>query len=180
MNLLLKTAALALLTSTFIQYGTPLMAQTDNEAPSNITETYSDWTLRCVTAPVAEGQEAVRSCEIMQEQRRREGNQLVLAISLQTKDDGAGAGLTMVLPFGLDLAAGVSIAAAEEDLIVARISTCLPRGCIVATDLPQETVDTLAETETVTLTMTSIEGQKIQTAISLKGFAPAWNRVNTM
>ncbi len=34
MNLLLKTAALALLTSTFIQYGTPLMAQTDNEAPS--------------------------------------------------------------------------------------------------------------------------------------------------
>lgn len=153
------------------------MAQTQQTQPalpngaSSINETYSDWTVICSSA------EKRRVCVLTQQQRKSDTKQLVLAAELNavSKDEIKG---SLVLPFGLRLAAGVAMqiddGPASNPL---PFSTCLPAGCIVQVSFNAATVKSLRTATAIKLTAKAHDnGADISFSISLKGFATAHDR----
>ena len=75
-------------------------------------------------------------------------------------------------------AEGVKITVAGEAVAQGGFRTCLPGGCVSIIRLTQEALDTFSTGETATITMIGTNGQEIALAVSLAGFAAAWNRLN--
>lgn len=154
------------------------------EGPSAVQETYRDWIVRCeMRQDIAdETVSAGRVCEMRQELRQGESNQLVLAVSLQPQTDGAGANLTLVAPFGLLLSKPIAIDIAEIRLIDVPYQTCLPRGCIAATTLDVAALAQLLAVEgnKARMTMTATDGQALTVSVSSLGLSDAWSRLQVL
>jgi invasion protein IalB len=137
---------------------------------TSLRETYDDWVVACAVP------QSGKTCAMQQELKAQQTGQRVLAIELQPK--GAGAAGTLVLPFGLALANGASLqiddGAAGTPL---RFSTCLPAGCIVSLDLDAKMLAGLRKGTALNVKVTPADGgAETQLAISLKGFASAFDR----
>jgi invasion protein IalB len=152
-------------------------AQAD-EGPSSVQETYRDWVVNCVTPQATEAMPAPeRVCEMRQELRQAEGNQLVLATALQPNVEGSDATLTFVAPFGLLLSAPIGVDVGETRVAEVPYRTCLPRGCIALTALDETVIDALAAGAEAQVSLTATEGQTLGVVVSLSGFTAAWNRL---
>ena len=139
---------------------------------SSLNETHGDWRVHC-TAP--EG--AVR-CAISQTQVQGENRQRVLAVELTAADDGAAANGALVLPFGLKLENGVSLAIDEaapfQNL---RFSTCLPAGCLVPLSFDGDAMAALRAGTTLAIKAAANDGgQEVALSVSLRGFTSALAR----
>ncbi len=154
------------------------MAQAQSaDGPSSLTETYQSWRVNCVMPAAIEGQAApTRICEMMQELRQQNNGQRLLTMALQPAQEGAS--LTILAPFGLLLSEGVKITVAGEAVAQGGFRTCLPGGCVSIISLTQGALDTFSAGDTATITMLGTNGQEIALAVSLAGFAAAWNRLN--
>lgn len=152
------------------------------EGPSAVQETYRDWVVSCVTLQATEATPAPgRICEMRQELRQAEGNQLVLAIVLQQAQiEAAGASFTLVAPFGLLLSEPITIDVEDARLTEVAYQTCLPRGCIATTQVDQAAVDRMAAGATAIVGMATTEGQVLSVPVSLAGFTGAWNRLSEL
>jgi invasion protein IalB len=151
-------------------------AQTASVAPSSLTETYGDWSVRCVSPAAAEGQTApARVCEMTQALTQQGTGQRVLAMSLQSTE--AGGSVTVVAPFGLLLSAGLMMDVAQVPFLEGAFRTCLPAGCVVVSDLDQADLDLLAGGDTAKVHMRSQNGEDLALDVSLTGFNAAWNRL---
>jgi invasion protein IalB len=150
------------------------------EGPSSVQETYRDWIVSCEMMPGAEGQPDQRACEMRQELRQAEGNQLVLAAGLQTQGEAASASLTLVAPFGLALSQPITIDIAETRLVEVPFRTCFPRGCIAVTTLDEVALDGLMAGDEAQVSMTTTAGQALVVTISLAGFTGAWTRLQDL
>ena len=155
------------------------MAQTVNEAPTSLTETYGDWVVRCVSPEAAEGQPASgRVCEMTQELQQQQTGQRVLALSVQ-KAESSGR-LTVVAPFGLLLSEGVKLSVGEMPLVALGFTTCLQAGCIAVSNLEAAAIDTLAAGDQVVVEMTDTNDQPLKLNVSLRGFTAAWNKLASL
>lgn len=140
---------------------------------SSLNETHGDWTVACA-AP----DETVR-CAISQTQVEGESGQRILAIELMA-DTGAGSAQgTLVMPFGLDLDAGIRLGVDEADPFASlRFSTCLPAGCLVPLAFDGETISALRNGTALTIgAVASGSAQEIALSVSLGGFGSALARV---
>lgn len=155
-------------------------ATAGDEGPSAIQETYRDWVVSCQAVQGNEGPAGRRVCEMRQELRRQEGNQLVLAAGLQPRPEGPGASLTLIAPFGLLLSEPITIAIAETRLAEAAFRTCLPRGCIAGTTLDEAALTQMIAGAEAQVTMTATDGQTLVIPLSLIGFTGAWTRLQTL
>ena len=140
---------------------------------SSLNETHGDWRVACA-APDG----AVR-CAIAQTQVSGENRQRVLAIELTAIEGGKAASGTLVLPFGLKLDDGVSLAIDEAaPLRSLRFSTCLPAGCLVPLTFDQDAVAGMqAGTALRVKAAANDSAQEINFSISLSGFPSALARV---
>lgn len=138
---------------------------------SSLNEIYQDWTVNC-----ASNQNALH-CALSQQQRKQDTNQLVLAIEFGDISAQNIAG-TLVLPFGLKLADGVSIQVDDEPAWdVLPFATCLPVGCTVSLAFDQDKITALRNGAILNLTTKAIETQKpVLFTVSLKGFSAAQDR----
>lgn len=146
------------------------------EQPTSMQETYDDWMVQCQTVVVAD--KKTKNCEMSQELRQKDSNQRVLAIGIVPAGGDKETSATIIAPFGLALAEGLSVEVADKELVRGVYKTCIPAGCIVEVKLPTEMIKTLALNEKATVVMTaSGTGQPMRTNVSLKGFLKAWNRL---
>ncbi|MGU3495735.1 invasion associated locus B family protein [Xanthobacteraceae bacterium A53D] len=138
---------------------------------SALRETFDDWTVACTV----EG--TTRVCRMAQQQRRQEGNQLVLAVDLTATKAGASGALLM--PFGLRLADGVTPQVDEnKPAPPVAFSTCMPMGCLVPLTLDAGLIKTLRGATALKLTAKAYDsGQDVTLTVPLKGFAAAYDRL---
>lgn len=156
----------------------PARAQTASTAmpggASSLQETFQDWRVTCSVVQNA------KSCSVSQIQTQQNG-QRVLAIELRAAKDGGAAGVLM-LPFGLKLQDGVTMKIDQNpSLLSLSFSTCLPLGCVVPLNLTAANVATLESGTTLTVNASAADGsEKLSFPISLKGFAPVFERLNQL
>ena len=142
---------------------------------SSLQETFEDWQVSCAV------QGTVRLCRMAQQQRQKDGNQLVLAVELAPAAKDGVAGL-LVLPFGLRLADGVTLQIDEGKPSPAlAFSTCLPGGCLVPLGLDAGFVRALRSGAALKIGARANDGgQAVALAVSLKGFAAAHDRLKVL
>lgn len=171
------TAVTALFLLSELMAALPAGAQTPNPpvAGSNtlsVNETHGDWIVLCSQA------EAKQICLMTQQQRKNDTKQLVIAAEISTDQNDQIRG-TIILPFGLQLAAGVTVQV--DDGVVSNPSpfaTCLPTGCIVQVLLDATTLQTLRGGSNVKLVAKAHDsGQNVLLGLSLKGFSTALDRL---
>lgn len=171
------TAVTAVFLLSGLMAALPAAAQTPNPpiAGNNtlsVNETHGDWIVLCSKA------EAKQSCLMTQQQRKTDTKQLVIAAEITTDQNDQIRG-TIILPFGLQLAAGVTVQV--DDGVVSNPSpfaTCLPTGCIVQVLLDTPTLQTLRAGSNVKLVAKAHDsGQNVLLGLSLNGFSTALDRL---
>lgn len=151
----------------------PAFGQAPPALPNGATslqETYQDWVVACGLT------DAGKRCSFSQQQSQQNG-QRVLAIELTAAADGAISG-TLVLPFGLALAAGASLQVDDQPALPAlAFSTCLPAGCLVPLSLSRDQVAQMRNGSQLRVNVRA-EGSPQPTlfSISLKGLSAALDR----
>lgn len=141
---------------------------------TRLNETYDDWSVSCLAAK-KEGASTV-NCAIEQVQNKKGTRQRVMAISLVPQSSGTAKG-TLLLPFGLDLAGGVTLQVDNgQATSPLPFKTCVPAGCIVPIEWKATTVDGLKSATALKIKAKGAEGKEVGLSISLKGFAGALDR----
>lgn len=139
---------------------------------SSLQETYGDWQVACI--PGKDG----RQCLVRQEQHKKDTKQLVLAAELVPAAEG-DMRMTLVLPFGLNLADGVILQIDDGPASQAvPFTTCLPVGCLAILKVDSELQKSLKAGSKAKLLVRGYEnGQGVGLALSLKGFTQATARL---
>lgn len=139
---------------------------------SSLQETFQDWRVTCGIVNQA------KVCALSQQQVRQQDNQRLLAVELRPAPGDTVTG-TLILPFGLKLAAGVTMQVDDNAPVPpAYFSTCLPAGCLVPLTLDAAQVGQLRAGAAVKLVAQAADtGQEVTFSISLKGFSGALDRV---
>jgi invasion protein IalB len=139
---------------------------------SSLQESYDDWRVVCGM----NGQN--KYCAMQQQEVDGKSRQRVLAIELSPGPGGTKG--TLLMPFGLDLAAGVSLAldggANGKSL---PFKTCLPAGCVVPLALDPAIISALKGGKLLKLSARAADNSGNKPAVfsvSLKGFGPAFDR----
>ncbi|QRY64871.1 invasion associated locus B family protein (plasmid) [Ensifer sp. PDNC004] len=169
-------------TAALVLFGLSLMpASAEDKSPvaglpggaSSLQESYGDWSVACRII------DNTRQCAASQQQMQQSG-QRVLAI--EVRDGKAGAlEATLVLPFGLLLDAGITLAVDEEKPGEAlRFSTCIPAGCLVPATFDAAMLERLRTGKVLKLGGTSADGQMTPLSVSLNGFAAASDRLKAL
>lgn len=142
---------------------------------SSINESYGDWTVDCRIV------DRRKQCALSQAQGNKETGQRVYAIELQPPVNGKTEG-TILMPFGLNLDAGVILKLDDKDLGKGlRFSTCVPQGCLLPVSFP--TVATEAMRKGTKLTVASLNlssGEAVTFNVSLNGFGAALGRMTEL
>lgn len=143
---------------------------------TSLNETHGDWTVVCVTP------EGVSRCAVTQTQVRGDNRERVLAIELTTGPAGDAVTGLLVLPFGLNLDAGITLAIDEAtELDPRRFSTCLPAGCLVPVAIDGNALARLRAGTTLKVRATANgSAQEVAFSISLSGFTSALDRLTSL
>lgn len=176
---MLKTSlslAFALLVSA-AQAQTPAQEPAPAKSPlpggaSSIQESYEDWRVLCNVVNNA------KRCAVQQVQSDTKTGQRVLMIELNPTADGGTTG-NLVMPFGLQFDAGVSLALdAGTSGKPLNYKTCIPAGCLVPLALDANTITALKAGKQLKLTAKSVDdsAKPLVFTVSLKGFGPALDR----
>lgn len=145
--------------------------------PTAFMETYDAWTVSCVNAEQAEGK-AARICQMSQQHALPATNKRVLTIGLNAPAaDGSMQG-SIVAPFGILLASGVSLAIDEGKTKVFGFRTCLPTGCVAPIIFDTSEIEALKAGNKLTAVMEAHDtAQPFQLEVSLAGFTAALSRL---
>lgn len=153
-------------------------AQTPSSAlpggASSLQETFQDWRVTCSLV------QNNKICSVAQVQTQQNG-QRVLAIELAASKDNGASGVLM-LPFGLKLQDGAILKIDNNPpLPPLSFSTCLPVGCVVPVNLTAASVNALRSGTSLTVSANAADGaQSLSLPVSLKGLAPALDRLNQL
>lgn len=103
-----------------------------------------------------------------------------MAVELKRNSDATLAG-SLVLPFGLQLDAGATLQIDDgQPLQPLRFSTCLPAGCVVPLSLDEGTVAALRAGSALKIKVKSADQKDVVLPVSLKGLAPALDRLSVL
>lgn len=155
----------------------PSVAQDGSSLPggaSSLQETFENWRVGCAVNGSA------RQCGLSQEHRQQDGRR-VFGINLVPTESGVIEG-ALVLPFGLNLDMGVTLAVDERPVVEGlRFSTCLPAGCVVPFTLDDPALGSLRSGETLVLTaIIEDTGSPLTFTVPLTGFSAGLERVTAL
>lgn len=143
-----------------------------------LNETFNDWSVNCR----AQGKQGAMktNCTMQQVQLQKNTRKRVLTVNFNSQPGGAVKG-SIVLPFGLDLAAGVKLRIdAGEPTAPIPFRTCVPMGCLIPIDWKSETTDALRKATALKVETRSVDGKDMPFSISLKGFGAALDRASSL
>ena len=140
---------------------------------TSLNETHGDWRVQCATG--TEPASAAVTCSVLQEQTDNRSGQRVLAVQMIPSDGGTTG--TLILPFGLALDNGVTLAVDEQaPMAPLRFSTCLPAGCLVPLTLDAATTEALRSGTSLKIAVTALGGEQANLTVSLNGLAGGLDR----
>jgi invasion protein IalB len=103
---------------------TPPSSEGEAQPGLEMTERkFQDWTLRC-----GKSQQGPEVCELQQQQTDREGR-TVMAVAVGTVPGSSDLGLLIILPLGILLPPGVSLAIDGGAEVPLEVATCERQGC---------------------------------------------------
>ena len=143
-----------------------------------LNETFNDWSVNCRL----QGKEGARKtiCNMQQVQMQKNTRKRVLTVNFNSQPGGAVKG-SIILPFGLDLAAGVKLRIdAGEATAPIPFRTCVPMGCIIPIDWKSATTDALRKATALKIETKSVDGKDMPFSVSLKGFGAALDRASSL
>lgn len=142
---------------------------------STLNETHGAWTVTCAIASQGDGG-PVKRCALSQTQLQSQTRQRALAIELHPEGNGVDGSL--ILPFGLALASGVTYQFDEGEAGASQqFRTCLPAGCLIDIAFDASTVESLKVGHVLKINASADGGQEITFSVSLAGFSSAYDRV---
>lgn len=154
------------------------LAQNADTAPApklpnganSISETFDDWVLNCQAT--AKGTE----CGLLQVLSQQNG-QRILSLSVNPKEASGTHLGSLVLPFGLELAKGVTLQLDEQTVSQPlAFKTCVPTGCIVPLSWTAQQYAGLQGAAQMKLVAQSVSNEPFAISVSLKGFSAAGKR----
>lgn len=143
-------------------------------------ETYGDWVVGC------SGAKPGKRCALSQMQVNKENRQRVFAVQLSVPAPNSADGVA-VLPFGLDVARGVTLTLDDgKPGEPVAFRTCVPVGCLVPLSFDTAFVGKLMQAQTLKINAYAVEGVKADSArpvsftVSLTGFGRALSRTTAL
>ncbi|MEE4452982.1 invasion associated locus B family protein [Novosphingobium resinovorum] len=155
--------------------GTVAATAADGPSPA-LRERFGDWGVTCVTV------EKGTKCSILQQQAARAapGQALQRTIAIELLPVPYGAVGTLLTPFGVDLAKGVTLRLGKAGPPLP-FKTCLPTGCLVPLQFGKDAVEALRHQPVLhVLFETAGDGQTIDVPISLGGLGQALDRAKAI
>ena len=138
-----------------------------------VNEAHGDWSVRCFQI------QSIAPCDILQLANNQDTNQRVLLVSIAFIPSRNSYFMQVIVPLGVALARGITLAAGENTLTGVKYSRCERDGCYVEVALPEPTVASLSSmTENTTITIIPYgQGDPITLPLSVNGFSEAIGRM---
>ena len=134
-----------------------------------VEQQHGDWVVRCLDA------QSIGPCDILHVALNRESGLRVLSISFAYLPHNDIYVLQMVLPLGVAIDKGATLAAGDQTLSGLAYSRCERDGCYIEIGVPPalvQALSTLGESTTITIYSYSPEAA-ISLPLALTGFAAA-------
>lgn len=150
-------------------------AETLPGGASSIQETFGAWSVSCRIV------DDHKVCSFSQVRGNQQTGKRSVAIELRPPRNGKTEGV-LVLPFGLALAAGVTLTLDDKPLgKTIPFSTCVPDGCLAPVSFPTVATDAIKGAKVLTITATpSNNSDPVTFPLALEGFAAAHTRVSEL
>lgn len=139
-------------------------AQAEAEADPAPQSTAPNWLVTCSNQMAATKLDCSMSQSVV---LAANGARLMTAI-VQPTD--VGHELTLVLPFGLDLQAGVQLVVDQTDWQKLPISTCEAGACYSAVPLDAAAISKLSKATTLDVKLINRQGEEVTLSLTLAGF----------
>lgn len=150
-------------------------AQTGRTAVSGLSEQFEDWTVQCAEA------NGIIVCTMQQDVRPQGQAERLVAARIDLLE-GDMPRLTLILPLGLDLEAGIELFPGTSQAAVASLSprVCQQSECYAFMSLAPDFLQTVSERIALRIRMTPFNGQAIEVPLSLRGFSDALEMLNSL
>lgn len=157
----------------FMLSGSISAGYAQDSQPSETTETFGAWTVRCRAAGEA------RSCELIHAIQAQSGVMAQLAFGTPP---GADKPLAVVqVPLGVLVARPVTIAVQPEGAALEiPFSTCLQIGCLAQRSVEPAELDGMAAGASAELSFSERTGRLVRVAVRLEGFKAALARLRAL
>jgi invasion protein IalB len=168
-DLMLAMTLLVLPTAVLAQAEKKAVATVPNAAaePKNVDLPAQGWLVNC--AKVAE----VMACKATQALTVPETKQLLAAVAVYKAGSGSGHAMTLQLPHGLFLPAGVSVQIDAEAAQLVVIESCDSRGCFATMPIPDKALAAMRKGKVLGLTFQNLTKGNVKVQLPLSGFPDA-------
>ena len=141
--------------------------------PSETTETFGSWTVRCVAQQGSE----TKACEVVLAISGQSG--LIAQIAFGRPEGSEGTVLAVRTPLGVLVSSPVVIAAQSDGASPVNVPfvTCLATGCLAQAQVAAQPLGDLAAAETAAIEFAERSGRKVRINIPLSGLKDALTRI---
>jgi len=133
----------------------------------------ANWASRCA----ADGRQSVLDCSVEQSIVETKSRQLLMQIVVHVPPDTRKPVLTVQLPLGLFLPAGVTIRFDEGKPERFDVETCDQKGCYLQIPISNEMLGEMAKGKQMSVTFQNLSKQDIGVPVSLAGFTVAYDKI---
>ncbi|WP_299081521.1 invasion associated locus B family protein [uncultured Ruegeria sp.] len=130
---------------------------------------FQSWTVNCA-------QEAgQKQCAMSQSLNLQNQSGLLLRMELQRGEEDGASGI-IIVPFGLDIAKGVSLSIDGGPRWNLPMRTCQNFGCVIPVTMGSAIVQEMKESSTIQISLYTLDGGKtLEVPVSLAGFTAAFD-----
>ena len=164
-----KLAAITLIFAAFTASASLAQQVPATPKPSQTTETFGAWTVRCVGAEEAQ-------CEAVQIINGKAGTIAEIAIALPAGQKEAI--LASRAPLGVMISEPIRFGEKDAaDAFAINYVTCVNKGCLAQAKVPTDGLLSLADKKAASLTIKEHSGRTFQILVSLDGLKDALTRL---
>lgn len=144
---------------------------TSDQSPNAASFAFQDWLVRCQSVQDKAG------CGLTQQVVDQRLARAVLQLTVTSAEAG-GAKMAAVVPLGVSVPDGVTLQVGEETRKFDYVQ-CLPGGCVALLDVDEALVGKMKSASDARLGVVDRTGAPIAMPVSLKGFAPAFDKMES-
>lgn len=134
------------------------------------------WVLTCQASPA----QAPLECRLSQELFSAEARARVLAVSVAKAKSGDGFDMTLAMPHGVYLPAGVSLKIDDAEPIEAQVESSNATGIFLTLPLDEKLAPAIKRGKTLLVGITNMSGKTLQIPVNLAGFTAAFTRMQAL
>ena len=150
-----------------------VLQQTAHGEDSKAKPAVPQWNISCAAAAA----DAPLQCRMTQELFAAETRQRVLAVTVSRSEGSSGFDLTLAIPHGAFLPAGVALKIDDKEPVKIAIESSNAAGVYARVPLDEALGTAVKRGVTMTIGITNRNGNLIQIPVSLAGFTAALSRI---